>query len=372
MRLPALVIAALVVFAAALLAAPHVSRAASLHAILAIGAMPLIFGAMSHFIPVLTRSRAAPGALTVVPLLALAGGTLAVAGFMLPERDHALAGGALLALFSAATLLVWSRTRRSAMLGAPHPGLAWYDAALGCLIGALLAVLASLVCPSQSLALRRLHLHLNVLGFIALTAVGTLAVLVPTAVGRPDPQAAVRLRRDLPWALAGTLVIATGAAGWHGLSWAGAALWAIPLLRLSSAWLRAYRAALFAWHGATPLLGAALGGLAASLAFGAVAPSVHTLEPSAVFVVGFLLPLVCGAASQLLPVWLRPGVQGAWQGHLRARLGRWNGLRAVLFAGAGIASGFGLRWPLLVAAATLGWFLAQTAIALSTSRGSQT
>lgn len=57
--LPALVFLALVAFAAALLWAPHAGRAAVLHLILAVGAMPLIFGAMSHFIPVLTRTRAA-------------------------------------------------------------------------------------------------------------------------------------------------------------------------------------------------------------------------------------------------------------------------------------------------------------------------
>ena len=51
--LPALVLLALVAFAAALLWSPHAGRAAALHLILAVGAMPLIFGAMSHFIPVL-------------------------------------------------------------------------------------------------------------------------------------------------------------------------------------------------------------------------------------------------------------------------------------------------------------------------------
>ncbi|MGA9165494.1 MAG: hypothetical protein WBZ31_13645, partial [Thiobacillus sp.] len=58
--LPAQVLLALAAFAAALLWPLHAGRAATLHLILAVGAMPLIFGAMSHFIPVLTRTRSAP------------------------------------------------------------------------------------------------------------------------------------------------------------------------------------------------------------------------------------------------------------------------------------------------------------------------
>lgn len=82
--LPALVFLALTAFAAALLWSPHAGRAAALHLILAVGAMPLIFGAMSHFIPVLTRTRSAPSALATVPVLALAGGALVVAALGFP------------------------------------------------------------------------------------------------------------------------------------------------------------------------------------------------------------------------------------------------------------------------------------------------
>jgi hypothetical protein len=48
------------------------------------------------------------------------------------------------------------------------------------------------------------------------------------------------------------------------------------------------------------------------------------------YVVAFLLPLVSGAAAQLLPVWLRPGVQVEWHATLRARLCRWGGLRGMV------------------------------------------
>jgi hypothetical protein len=374
MALPALVLLAVVAFAAALLWAPHAGRAAALHLILAVGAMPLIFGAMSHFIPVLTRTRIATSGLLGIPVLALAGGALAVGALSLPELFWGRYAGALLALTAASALLVWSRRRRAGMLGRPHPCLAWYEAALACLVLALLAILASAVWPQQTIALHRLHLHLNTLGFVGLTAVSTLAVLLPTVAGRPDPHVGPRLRRDLPWALAGTLLVAVGSAWFGPLAWIGGALWAVPLLRLGASWLRLYRAEILALHGAAPLLAAALAGLALSMILGAAAPItvapltaagwLRPTEPALAFVSGFMLPLVSGAASQLLPVWLRPGVQSNWHAKLRDSLGRYGGIRAGLFCLGGIAAGTGHEWGLLLGAATLIWFLLQAGGAL--------
>jgi len=169
--LPALVYLALAAFAAALLGSLHAGRVVVLHLVLAVGAMPLIFGAMSHFIPVLTRTRA-PGAwLGSLPILALAGALLAMAAFSLPDMLWGRYAGACVAASAAIAMLIWSRGRRKTMLGRPHPGLAWYEAALACLVLALLAILASAFWPQQWAGLRRLHLHLNTLGFIGLTAV---------------------------------------------------------------------------------------------------------------------------------------------------------------------------------------------------------
>ncbi|MBW8371259.1 MAG: hypothetical protein K0M66_09835 [Thiobacillus sp.] len=373
MALPALVFLALVAFAAALLWSPHAGRAAALHLILAVGAMPLIFGAMSHFIPVLTRTRNAAAGLVSLPVLALAGGALAVGALSLADLSWGRYAGALLAGAAASALLVWSRRRRAGMLGRPHPCLDWYETALACLVLALLAILASAIWPQQTIALHRLHLHLNTLGFVGLTAVSTLAVLLPTVAGRPDPQVGPRLRRDLPWAVAGTLLVAFGSAWIGPLAWIGGALWAVPLVRLGASWLRLYRAEILALHGAAPLLAAALAGLAVSLILGAMAPMavaewLRPTEPALAFVSGFMLPLVSGAASQLLPVWLRPGVQSHWHAKLRDSLGRYGGVRAMLFCLAGIAAGMGQPWGLLLGAATLIWFLLQTGTALLRSR----
>lgn len=371
--LPALVLVALAAFAVALLWSPHTGRAAALHLILAVGAMPLIFGAMGHFIPVLTRSRAAPSALASIPLLALAGGGLVVTALGLADLPWGPHAGALLAVAAASALLVWSRRRRAGMLGRSHPCLAWYEAALACLVLALAAILASAVWPQQALALRRLHLHLNTLGFVGLTALGTLSVLLPTVANRPDPGIAQRLRRDLPWAVTGTLLVAVGAAWFGPLAGMGGVIWAVPLLRMGAGWLRQYRAEIFALHGAVPLLAAAVAGLGFSAAVGALSlfpatAAFHSAAPEWAFVAGFMLPLVSGAASQLLPVWLRPGMQGAWHARLRDMLGRHAGARAVLFLIGGVAAGMGQDWGLRLGVATLLWFILQTVAALLRAR----
>ncbi|WP_324779230.1 hypothetical protein [Thiobacillus sedimenti] len=362
--LPAQVFLALVAFVAALLGALDAGRAATLHLILAVGAMPLIFGAMGHFIPVLTRTHGAPAVPAALAGLALAGGALAVSSFAVPALGTARYVGAGLAASAAALLLAWTRRRRRGMLGRPHPGLAWYEAALACLFVALLAILAGAIWPQHAVALRRLHLHLNTLGFIGLTAWGTLAVLLPTAAGKPDPDAAARLRRDLPWAVAGIALVATGAAWLAPLAAVGAAVLALPLARTATAWLRRYRVELFAWHGASPLLGAAFAGYAISLALGAAAAVRPSLTPTSAFVLAFLLPLVSGAASHLLPVWLRPGRQGDWHAALRSRLGRFAGARALLFCGSGMAAGLGQGWGLPLGGAVMLWFLLQAAAAV--------
>jgi len=167
--MPALLVAstfAAFCLAITLLAIQPAAPFAALHVALAAGVMPLIHGAITYFVPVLTRTGAPAPAVWLLALCALVAGWTAVAAFAMPAA-YALTAAAALAGFAAASLLAWVVRRGARGIGRPHPGLYWYMAALACLVLALAAVIAMELFPEQRLALRRLHLHLNTLGFVA-------------------------------------------------------------------------------------------------------------------------------------------------------------------------------------------------------------
>lgn len=335
--------------------------AAHIHLALAMGVMPLIFGAMVHFVPVLTRSAAAHFMVQLIPMLVLTAGVLAFFSFVIASSAYYFAS--YLALIAAIAFVAWIIRRASKALGKPHPCLYWYLSAVACLILALAVIAVMAFWPEQRLALKRLHLHLNLLGFIGLTAVATLQVLLPTAVGRPDPGAAPRLRQDMKWALGGTLLISVGAAWFNPLSWLGAVLWLIPLVRLGKAWFTLYLKEICQLNGATPSLAAALAGLFLALLFGSLHAGgiLDTTDTAHAFILAFLFPLVTGAVSQLLPIWARPGPQTAWHSLVRQRLGAGAGYRAILFFAGGLLLGLGWRGGLLLSTIALAAFLLQLA-----------
>ena len=358
-----LVLTAVASFAAAV-ALPLIhplQPAAHIHLALAVGVMPLIFGAMIHFVPVLTRSAIAPLGVRLLPLPLLIAGALVFFSFAFPGQNYYHA--AFIALAVAVLFAVWVMRRAANTIGSPHPCLNWYLGAIVCLILALAAVAAMSWWPEQRLALKSLHLHLNTLGFIGLTAIATLQVLLPTVAARPDPQTGTRLRRDLPWALGGTLLVSAGAAWFKPLAYLGALLWLIPLLRLGRAWLALYSSEIFQANGAASSLAAALAGFVAALLFGMLhAGGLANATASAhAFILAFLFPLVTGAVSQLLPIWARPGMQTPWHAQVRQRLGAGGGFRALLFFAGGILLGLGWRGGLLLSVAALAAFLLQLA-----------
>lgn len=369
-ELAALLCVALLALAAtlALIGFGEVAPSALVHLAFAVGIMPLILAAYLYFVPVLTRSGDATVAVRALPWLALAAGSLAFACFLRPgDVAHGFAIAALPAVAAAASIAGWTLARAKSAIGKPHPCLSWYLAAALCLVAALAAVLAMPLWPEQYLALKRLHLHLNMSGFIGITAVGTLQVLMPTVAGHPDPLAGARLKRDLPFAVAATLVIA-GAAAWQGLlGIAGAALWGVPLWRLARAWDRQHRSLIMSWHGAAPALAAALAGFTLMLFHGVFhGTGIVTTRPAPVaFIALFLLPLVTGAATHLLPVWLRPGPQGSWHAALREQAGRWGGARAGLFLCGGTTYALGMRWGIALSALALLIFVVQVARGLA-------
>jgi hypothetical protein len=341
--LPLLAITTLLALTTAgvLLVTGHAAPQLTAHLALALGVMPLILAAMAYFVPVLTRSGSAGPAAWWPPLLAWVGGASAIFSFASDFSATGLALAAALAGLAALGLGGWTLSRVRHMLGPRHRGLDWYLAALGFLLLALLAVILMPLLPEQRNALRLFHLHANLLGFVGLTALGTLQVLLPTCVGKPDPDAALRLRQDLKWAVGGALLIAVGIAsrlpgpgGMAGLVLAllGTMLYGVVILRILQAWQSRFGRDLVQLHGSAPSLTIAGVGLFGLLIFG-IAHGFGWLpaRPAvAGFVIGFLLPLVSGAAAQLLPTWLRPGAQNAWHHALRARLCRWGGARGLL------------------------------------------
>lgn len=345
--------------------------AAWTHGALALGIMPLILGAMAYFIPVLTRSGTPPQQVRSAPFAALGAGILAVLAIAgLVPRWGGIAFAAAAGLAAVAIVLQWTLQRGRMALGRPHPGLAWYAMACAFLAAGLLAALAMAAWPEHYAALRLLHLHLNTLGFVGLTAIGTLQVLLPTAAGHPDPQAGPRLRRDLPWAAGGALLVALGAAGPIPLAYLGLALYLVPLARLGWSWWSILRAQMLQRNGAAPSLALA----AAGLALMCVGGGVHGLgwlsgrDAIPAFLAAFLLPLVSGAATQLLPIWLRPGAQTQWHHDLRRGLGRWGALRAGLMLAGGTLLALGIAGGAWLAAAGIALFLTAAAKALLRSR----
>lgn len=305
---------------------------ASYHVVFAIGILPLILAAMAHFVPVLTRSGTTNRYIRFLPLVALAGGLLVVLYFTFPKvipAAHYL--GAIVSGRAIVAFAFWALRLRRKTIGPPHPCLDWYLAVLACLFVRLCAIVIGHWLPGQRAALRLLHLHLNILGFIGITALGTLQVLLPTAAQKPDPDVAIRMRLHLKWIVAGTLATAVAAA-WHpAFAWIGLAILAVPLAVILTAWLQLYRSEIFAPHGAMPSLAAALAGYLVVLALGAANGYFRIgFNPIAAFIIALLMPLVIGAVSYLLPLWLRPGRQTPWHQAARRRMRFGSGARALI------------------------------------------
>ncbi len=321
-----------------------VAPSAPLHLILALGIMPLIFAAMIYFVPVLTRSGA-PESRVLLNIFGglLAGVILAIGLFMI---FHLYLLAAAVALVTVIGLSHWMRQRAKQTFGSPHPGLLWYRLALLMLGLALAAIILGFIWPQQWLELRRLHLHLNILGFVGLTTLGTLRVLLPTVGGFQDQQAGPWLMREWRLLVAGTILIAAGAAWLPSMSLAGLILWLAPLTKLIHDTLWQQRNTLWLVNGAAPSLAIAITGLIISLLIGTAhgMGRFTTTHMSELFILMFLMPLVTGAATHLLPLWLWPGAQAEQQTECRQILGRFALIRSLLFLLSGVLLVLDLTW----------------------------
>lgn len=313
------------------------------HLAFAVGVVPLILAAMGHFVPVLTRTGDLPRSIRSLPAAAQLAGLLAVLAMegLVPRWLLHLAATADFLL--AAAMLSWIAGRVRSCLGSPHPGWRWYGAALGCLMLAMAVVPPLASMPAFYANLRAFHLHMNVLGLVGLAALGTLPVLLPTALGKPDPEAAGWLRRRLWFVAGGAMTVAIGATFFWPVAVAGAASLLIITLSLAAQWWRRFGPALLLGDGVAASLLAAVAGLVVLIMAGVVhgAGLIPARPAIAAWGAGFLLPLITGALSQLLPVWRWPGPVTPARTLMRDRLaasGRWRGLFFFL-AGIAVAAG---------------------------------
>jgi hypothetical protein len=350
------------------------SVAAVAHLVFTVAVVPLIFAAISHFIPVLTRSRAAPRGVLLLPLLLQAAGVVTFLAFRGSLPESAVYAAASITLLVALLFSGWMILRARRTLGRAHPGWRWYLLAIVFLAAALLLIPAMNGWPQARPQLRLLHLHLNTLGFIGLTALGSLQVLLPTALRTPDPTAAQRLRRQLPFAAGAVLAVAFGAAFWPPLSLAGALVLLAITLQIASACLRRHSWQILSANGAAAALFAALAGFALLLILG----SAHAFalgnggDAVPAFVVAFLLPLVSGALSELFPVWYLPGRRTPARDRMHAELRCGGTLRAILLLVGGALLALGMDDGLWFAALALLSFMFALLRSLATAGARRT
>lgn len=309
------------------------------HLAFAVGIVPLIFAAMMHFVPVLTRTGDTDSRMALLPNAVQLFGLLAVSGMQGWLPFAAVYVAAACDVAAAGVLINWIALRVRATLGTPHPGWRWYGVAIGCLILALLSILLIPFWPNYWRALRLFHLHLNTLGLIGLAALGTLPVLLPTALGKRDPEAAGWLRRRLWLVASGALVVATGAVIAWPFSAPGAMLIFVSVLGLAGQWIRRFGIRPLLNDGAAASLLASLCGLLLALLAGLLhgAGFLSARASLSAWAAGFLLPLVSGALSQLLPVWRWPGPATPERLAMRQRLVATGALRGALFFAAALA-----------------------------------
>ena len=209
-------------------------------------------------------------------------------------------------------------------------------------------------------------MHINLLGFVGMTAFGTLCVLVPTVAGYSDPDARGRLRVDLYFAVTGTLLVASGSAWLTWLVWPGLVLWLIPLMRFASSLVMRWRKFVWGWHRSSTSLGLAVFGLIAVLitaGFHAAGARPSGASMQAFFFV-FLFPLVTGAVSYLLPVWLWPARNTTVYKCTARRLAWGSGVRSLVFLAAGVVACIGMRGAVYLAGVGILVFLFQVVWAL--------
>jgi nitrite reductase (NO-forming) len=297
----------------------------ALHLVLLGAATNAIVIWSEHFAAALLRAPPTGERVAAVRALALNLGILAVLGGVHGGRTALAAAGACLAgaVVLGHALVLATRIGRS--LPARLGGTVWFylAAAAALLAGMGIGLWLAGGVPGSAdayLALRLAHVHLNVLGWVGLTVVGTQFTLWPTVLRtRMVPGVELAVRWSLPPLAGGLAVAATGLATRHRLvALAGLVAYAaglgvalVPFVRTA---LRRPPHTAAAW-----MLGAGMAWLVvavvADLAAVAASQRVADLDGRLARLVpavaaGFALQTLTGALSYLLPVVLGRGASG--------------------------------------------------------------
>ncbi|GAA1764638.1 hypothetical protein [Luedemannella helvata] len=234
------------------------------------------------------------------------------------DRPWLGVGGAAVVFVAVAAHLAWLARRVRAALPAPLTvTVHYYLAACVALLTGVPVGAAMLVDGDGRPRLLLFHAHVNLLGWITLTVLGTLFMLWPTVLRtRMIPDAVPAARSALPASGAGLALLAVGvlawwpwlAAGGVALFGAGVAIAVRPMVATAG---RKAPGSFAAWS-----IAAAVGWLAVALGMDAWS-LLGTADPAAAadrfavvlvpLLIGFVAQVLVGALSFLLPVVLGGG-----------------------------------------------------------------
>ncbi|MGE5227135.1 MAG: hypothetical protein ACM3OO_09710 [Planctomycetaceae bacterium] len=324
-----------------------------LHLALAGAVSVAISGAMQTFALALTATPSPSGRVVWTQFAAVNGGVALIAIGM-SEAHPGLVGVGGAAFAAGIAILGWllRRAWRGGLNRRHAVPVGAYAVAIGALLlgatlGALMA--SGLVEGAAYLGVRRAHMTLNVLGWGAITVAGTLVTLLPTVLRVRMPPWRGGAAVAMLWT--GVAAIAAGLgldrpalAGGGGLVYLAGVAGVLGLLRAALALRRAYRVPVAGLHMVAGVAWWAAGsaGLAWALIRGVAAFDAYRPIFLTAFVGGFLVQVLLGAWSYLLPM-NRPGhpVQrrralGAFEAFAWAQVGALNaGLVLIALRGGG-------------------------------------
>jgi nitrite reductase (NO-forming) len=288
-----------------------------LHLALAGAVSTAISGAMQNFTLALTATPAPAARLVRSQFLLVTTGATLIAVGMPTSTAWLTAVGGLAFLASMLVLggFVWRAWRRSLNRRHVMPVAAYGTAIAFVLVGATLgALMGSQVVDGESyLHVRRAHMSVNVLGWASITVVGTLVTLLPTVLRLRMPRWPGRMVLGLlggglvlqliGWDLASTTVLFAGGSA-YAAGACGVVSLVVAVLRSERTW--AIPAAGFHMVAAVAWFVAGSIGLALAMVDGPTGFDRYRVAFLTAFVGGWLLQVLLGAWSYLLPM-SRPG-----------------------------------------------------------------